>query len=477
MLFNSWPFIFLFLPCLLLGLGAASSESRASLRCLILLAFSLVFYLLWSWQYFFLLLGLIIFNYCCGQAISAANCGRKILVCAILLNLLPLIWFKYSGFIVANLALLLDLDLRFTPPGLPPGISFYTFIQIAWLVSIHRRQFKPMRPVEHALFSCGFAWIISGPIIRQTELASQLRMLPAPLASNLAAGLTLFSLGLAKKCLLADSLAPGADAVFAAAENGWPISCSEAWLGSLSYTFQLYFDFSGYTDMALGAALLAGLRLPQNFNSPYKSTGIIEFWRRWHITLGIWLRDFLYIPLGGNRKGRARQYLNLFLTMLIGGIWHGAGWTFVLWGSLQGAMLAINHGFRATIAGRPVEKWLASLPGRIFCILCTFFLLNLCWVPFRAFSLDGALAVINAMFTPDSALFPHRYFSAWPAFALPPLCAAICWFMPNSNEITSGQSSLLAWRPTTAWATCLAILFFVSLILINRQTTFLYFQF
>lgn len=205
-----------------------------------------------------------------------------------------------------------------------------------------------------------FPYVISGPIVRYEQVGPQFDALADPDAEGLARGFSLFSIGLAKKILLADSIALYADAVFNAAEKAFPLSGAEAWLGSFCYTFQLYFDFSGYTDMALGLGLMLGLRLPENFNSPYKSTGIVDFWRRWHITLSAWLRDFLYIPLGGNRAGRLKQYRNLFLTMLIGGAWHGAGWTFMIWGALHGLMLSVNHFFRAQIKGSRLEAILAS---------------------------------------------------------------------------------------------------------------------
>lgn len=484
MLFNSWLFIFIFLPAFLLAFYI-SSKSGEWAR-IVFFCFSLVFYVLWGWQYFLLFGVLIGMNYLFGRAMS--RCAerpkaRRILAAALVLNILPLAWFKYSWFLAENISLLFDLDWRFTPPGLPAGISFYTFIQIAWLAGIYRGQFRLPDPLSHAIFSAGFPWVISGPIVRYDQLGPQLRA-PAPLeAAGLASGLTLFGLGLGKKCLLADSLGPFADAVFNAAEKNWPLSCPEAWLGSFCYTFQLYFDFSGYTDMALGLGLMIGLRLPENFNSPYKSTGIIDFWRRWHITLGTWLRDFLYIPLGGNRKGRFRQYANLFLTMLIAGIWHGSGWTFMIWGGLHGFMLVVNHAFRALTKTAAMARWLSAAPVRAASILLTFLAVSVCWVIFRAFSLDGALAMLRAMFPPEgmqpggAAWFPNRHFTSWIPFALVAASAFICWLMPNSGQIMRGESGMCAWRANPAWAYALAGLFFGAVVLAGGQTGFLYFQF
>lgn len=522
MLFNSYPFLFCFLPLLLLAWRLAGDLGSSRLA-LVLLAFSTVFYSLWGAGFLLLLAALIAMNYAFGLALAAPDaapvlpakeCGsqtsgakkasgrfsrKTLLALALALNLLPLIWFKYSWFLAQNLALLFDAQWEFIPPGLPLGISFYTFIQIAWLVDVYRRRIIPAGLSRHALFSACFPYVISGPIVRYEQVGPQFDALSALTAENLARGFSLFSLGLAKKVLLADGIALYADAVFNAAEKAFPLSGAEAWLGSFCYTFQLYFDFSGYTDMALGLGLMLGLRLPENFNSPYKSTGIVDFWRRWHITLSAWLRDFLYIPLGGNRAGRLMQYRNLFLTMLIGGAWHGAGWTFMVWGALHGLMLCVNHFFRAGIKGTAAENVLAAAPLRLLSIAFTFLCINFCWVVFRALSLDGALRMYTAMFTGPflaaeqatdgldgtsaflTTLLPNNYFPGWQPLALLALCAVLVWAFPNSREIlrgrTDGSRPRLVWRTSGLWATGLAVLTFVSLILVSRQSTFLYFQF
>lgn len=522
MLFNSYPFLFCFLPLLLLAWRLAGGLGSSRLA-LVLLAFSTVFYGLWGAGFLLLLAALIAMNYAFGLALAAPDeafaippedskgqtpgpkrprgrISRKtLLVLALCLNLLPLLWFKYSWFLAQNVALLFGVEWEFMPPGLPLGISFYTFIQIAWLADVYRRRFVPAGLTRHALFSACFPYVVSGPIVRYEQVGPQFDALSGLTADNLARGFSLFSLGLAKKVLLADGIALYADAVFNAAEKAFPLSGAEAWLGSFCYTFQLYFDFSGYTDMALGLGLMLGLRLPENFNSPYKSTGIVDFWRRWHITLSAWLRDFLYIPLGGNRAGRLMQYRNLFLTMLIGGAWHGAGWTFLAWGALHGLMLCVNHFFRARIKGSTAEKILAAAPLRLLSIAFTFLCINFCWVVFRALSLDGALRVYTAMFTGPfgaaeistqglggisaflAALLPNNYFPGWQPFALLALCAVLVWAFPNSREMLRGRADgslpWLAWRATGLWATGLAVLAFVSLILVSRQSTFLYFQF
>jgi alginate O-acetyltransferase complex protein AlgI len=500
-LFNSYSFMFCFLPLLLLAWWMAGTGGSNRLA-LVLLVFSTVFYALWGMAFLLLLAALIAVNYAFGQALAAPDeafaaksrrLSRKgLFALALVINFLPLVWFKYSGFLVENLALLCNADWRFVSPGLPLGISFYTFIQVAWLLGVYQRRINPEGFLRHALFSSCFPYVISGPIVRYEQMGSQFDTLTGPASEGIARGLSLFSIGLAKKVLLADSIAVYANAVFNAAEGLLPVSGAEAWLGSLCYTFQLYFDFSGYTDMALGIGLMLGLRLPENFDSPYKSTGIVDFWRRWHITLGAWLRDCLYIPLGGNRAGRLVQYRNLFLTMFIGGIWHGAGWTFVVWGALHGLMLCVNHFFRAKIKGGPLERILALAPCRIFFILVTFLCINACWVVFRAVTLSGAMSIYTAMLTGPFAfsvggmtglgtLLPNGYFQGWQPFALLGISAALVWIFPNSREIlrgrTDGSFPRLKWSASGLWAGGLAALTFASLILASRKSTFLYFQF
>ncbi len=505
MLFSSYAFILCFLPLFLIAweVGGRLFPDWPNIRGLILFAFSFLFYSLWGIPSLILLCCMVCLNYGLGQILAHAareesrlfRWRKWLFAGAVALNIAPLAWFKYSLFIMENIALIIGADWRFTPPELPIGISFYTFIQIAWLAGIYKGEAELGSLWRHGLFSCCFPYVVSGPIVRQSQMGWQFDRLCAITAPNLAAGIALFCAGLAKKVLLADNAGFYADAVFNAAARNWPFNGLEAWLGSFFYTFQLYFDFSGYTDMALAIGIMVGLRLPENFNSPYKATCIVDFWHRWHITLSTWLRDFLYIPLGGNRHGKARQYLNLFLTMLIGGAWHGAGWTYIVWGGLHGLMLCVNHAWRLVIRDSPLEKLMASLPLRLACICLTFFCLNLCWVVFRAPSLDCALEMYAAMFTSFAshaaedinagvaggwqAFLPNGLFTGWQPLALLALCAIICWFMPNSREILQGgaKRAIIRWRPTRQWAVCLALLAFVCLAMLGRQSTFLYFQF
>ena len=506
MLFSAYSFLLVFLPLVLVA-RHFSRNWGAERLCLVLLLFSLVFYAVGGGAFLLYLGVMVCANYAFAQAIvpPVANIGtppvnegagprlarKRLLTLAVVCNLAPLVWFKYSAFLGNSLAALLGTDWHFSGHAMPPGISFVTFIQIAWLVGVFQGKFVPAGLGRHALFSSFFPYVISGPIVRYEALGPQFDTLaPAPV-DTLARGVAMFCVGLAKKVLLADSLAVYANAVFNGADRAFPLTCGEAWLGSLCYTFQLYFDFSGYTDMALGLGLMLGLQLPQNFNSPYKATGIVEFWRRWHITLSTWLRDFLYIPLGGNRAGRVRQYRNLLLTMIIGGAWHGAGWLFLVWGALHGVMLCINHFFRLVIKETRMAAIMALLPVRLLCIAFTFFCINFCWVVFRATTLEGAGRIYHAMFTgplvadgADGTLMgalPNHYFNDWQGFALLGVAAIIVWCLPSSHEMFYGKSDgskpWLSFEPNAIWAVAVGLVTFVSLFMAARQATFLYFQF
>lgn len=534
MLFNSYEYIFLFLPPLLALWWLVGSTAPQRLP-LLLLGASLIFYGLWGLPFLVLLLAMVALNYALGCRLatmpddvraddvrpddvklddaaahtddadpeggSASPCrqsrqsrqGRGLsrkgtLALAVVLNLLPLCYFKYSLFFVQNLNALLGSHIVMAHPGLPLGISFYTFLQIAWLVTVYRRQVTPQGLTNYALFTSCFPYVISGPIVRYEQVAPQFAGLQAPQASNLGPAITVFCMGLAKKVLLADTLAAYANNIFNAAEKGFPLTSAEAWVGSLAYTFQLYFDFSGYTDMAIGVALLLGIRLPDNFDSPYKSTGIVDFWRRWHITLSSWLRDFLYIPLGGSRQGKLKQYRNLFLTMLLGGVWHGAGWPFVVWGAVHGAMLTVNHFFRTWIKGRAGEALLGNPLVRVCSIIFTFLCINAAWVVFRAETMTGAVRMYTGMWqglmgglcAPWAVLFQNNYVQGLQPLSLLALSFALVWAFPNTREIVFGRKGgrpWLRWTPSAAWAAGLAGLTFLSLIMLSRKSAFLYFQF
>ena len=403
MLFASFPFLFLFLPILVWLWKLTAGEDKARLSVLLLGA-SLLFGACQGLEALLLLLGLTVVNYLFGLLLAdeghrRRRLGRRgLLLLAVLLNVLVWCRFRHLPALSAWLAQWQDILPVLAPAAMPAGFSFAVLIQLAWLLGVYQRRIRPEGIVRQALFTTCFPYALSGPLVRYEEMGPQLDALEVPQAEDLARGLGLMVLGLAKKVLLADSLAPAADTVFHAAAQGLPLSTAEAWLGALSYTFQIYFDFSGYTDMAVGAALMLGLRLPENFAAPYKATGIVDFWRRWHMTLGRWLHDCLYQPLGGSRHGRVRQYANLLLTMLVCGVWHGAGLTFLLWGALHGLLLLVNHAFRHLLRGSLAERVLALPPLRALCVLVTFLCLTVAWVLFRAGDTGTALHVWQSMF-------------------------------------------------------------------------------
>ncbi len=332
MLFNSLVFIFCYLPLTLGGFFILGRRSPLAAAAWLALA-SLFFYGWWNPVYVGLLAASMVFNYALGVRIVRG--ARGLLTFAIVSNLALLAYYKYANFFVDNLNAAAGTGISLGTIILPLGISFFTFTQIAFLVDAYQGKAREYSFVHYCLFVTYFPHLIAGPILHHAEMMPQFaqRQTYRPDYDKLAAGVTLFVLGLTKKVLIADEVGGYVAPFFDAARSGAALTFLEAWCGALAYTFQLYFDFSGYSDMAVGLSLMFGVRLPINFHSPYKAVNIIEFWRRWHMTLSRFLRDYLYVPLGGSRKGPARRYINLLLTMLLGGLWHGAGWTFVLWGA------------------------------------------------------------------------------------------------------------------------------------------------
>ena len=352
MLFTSGEFLFVFLPITLLVFFAAARFAGKAAAAAWLAVASLVFYGYWRIEHTLLLVISIAVNYGFGEWILRARQGgrpsaRALLIVAIAINLAALAYFKYADFFLRTVAELSGADIPLLGVVLPLGISFFTFTQIAYLVDVHAGKVVERNPIHYALFVTYFPHLIAGPVLHHAEMMPQFRNaeIYRPYLRNFVIGLAFLLMGLAKKVLVADSVAPVANMVFGAGADV-PLAASAAWLGVIAYTLQIYFDFSGYSDMAVGLSLLIGVRLPYNFNSPYQAWNITEFWRRWHMTLSRFLRDYLYVPLGGNRHGRARRYVNLMLTMLLGGLWHGASWTFVIWGGLHGAYLVVNHGWQ-----------------------------------------------------------------------------------------------------------------------------------
>jgi alginate O-acetyltransferase complex protein AlgI len=504
MLFNSPTFLFLFLPVALAGFFLSARLGRGA-AVGFLLAASLAFYAYSGLLNFFLFAGSIAVNFALGYVI--AHVGRHArwwLIVGIVLNLAFIGCFKYVGFLVVTTNQLLSTAFIVPHVLLPVGISFYTFEQISYLIETRQSGRSEPSPARYALFASFFPHLIAGPIIRPHELLPQFS---APGFgrfdwSNFTLGTMFLFFGLFKKVILADGSAIYASPVFNAAQAGAAPGLVESWGAALAYTFQIYFDFSGYSDMAIGLSLLFGIRLPFNFNSPYQATNIIDFWRQWHITLSRFLRDYLYIPLGGNRSGPYRRYVNLMLTMLIGGLWHGANWTFVIWGGLHGVYLLVNHAWRNLRGERPgtfVTQW----AGR----LLTFFLVVVAWVFFRSESFAAASRMLKGMMGQQGLLsgapadpatwlsrlldvFGLTVAAGWPAGGLLQMLwlaamLGIVWLLPNTQQFLLGverpAGARLVWRPTLAWAASLGLLFGVSftysITALNRVSEFIYFIF
>ncbi len=496
MLFNSYAFIFLFMPvtaALYFWIGRRSHD----LAALWLALASLFFYGYWNPVYLPLLLISVAINFGVGRLIAASAAPRSrrgLLVAGLAFNLILLGYYKYVGFLVeaANAA----LGTGFPVPEiyLPLGISFFTFTQIAFLVDVCQRKASEYRAVHYLLFVTFFPHLIAGPILHHKEIMPQFaRARTYRLsASNLAVGLSIFFIGLAKKAVIADGFSPFVAHVFDAARQGTTPGLIEAWSGALAYTLQLYFDFSGYSDMAIGLARLLGIKMPLNFLSPYKAADIIDFWRRWHMTLSRFLRDYLYIPLGGNRRGKARRYLNLMITMALGGLWHGAGWSFAAWGTLHGLYLVANHAWRAATGWLGIRPR-STLWTRSVARLLTFLAVVVGWVVFRADTLTSASHVLAGM-GGAAGTAPRLASTHWNELYLR-LGAGllIVWFAPNTQQIMARYAPslpidrallkarlpgfVLHWRLSVAWAYASAAVACIGILWLGHITEFLYFRF
>src|SRR5437899_3833051 len=451
MLFNSYTFILGFMPLTLLlfhGLRGAGF-ARSSIGLLALL--SLVFYGWWNPIYLLLIVPLMLVNFVLAARIVPRDgrrppAARSLLVLGIVLNLATLGYFKYANFFVDNLNAVAGLDLALGTVVLPIGISFFTFQKIAFLVDAYRDRIDRLNFIDYVLFVTFFPQLIAGPILHHSAVMRQFRDQTPVSMQTVALGVTIFTIGLAKKVLLADTAALYASPLFDAVAAGARPDVLAAWGSALAYTAQLYFDFSGYSDMAIGGGLLFGIRLPINFASPYKAESIIEFWHRWHITLSRFLREYLYVPLGGNRKGPSRRYVNLLITMLLGGLWHGAGWTFVVWGALHGFYLVVNHLWRALrqYFGPETSMGLERRLGQ----LITFVAVVVAWVFFRSEDIGTAVRMLLAMIGNNGLELPASFADHWPGLPVAPgavdtaaallvsaALLAIAWFAPNTQEL------------------------------------------
>ncbi len=417
MLFTTAAFICLFLPITLLGffgIGRLSHVGAAGW----LFAASVFFYGYWMPEFTLLLLGSIVGNFFIGSKIAslvdAADAKHRTqskhwLVLGVAANLALLGYFKYANFFIDNLNAALGTHWDIGRVILPIGISFFTFTQIAFLADAWRKGIREYKFVHYGLFVTYFPHLIAGPVLHHAQMMPQFRQAATYRfnGGNFSAGLAIFALGLFKKIVLADGISPFADAIFLAADAGLSPDFAEAWLGAIAYTLQLYFDFSGYSDMAIGLSWMFNVRLPFNFNSPYRATNISDFWRRWHMSLSQFLRDYLYIALGGNRHGTVRRYANLMITMVLGGLWHGASWSFVIWGFLHGLYLGVNHGFRALCGPARCARLDASKPFTLAAWLLTMLAVIVAWVLFRAETLAGAGRILHSMALATPNATPH----------------------------------------------------------------------
>ncbi|WP_419626513.1 MBOAT family O-acyltransferase [Thiolapillus sp.] len=477
MLFNSAIFLFVFLPAVLFGYHHLQRAGRFEWALHYLLLASLVFYAWWNPIYLALIIGSMVVNYQLGEALRRQR-KRWLLTLGVAFNLILIAIFKYAGFFAQSLDTL-GADLPVPELVLPLAISFFTFQQIAYLVEAWRGTADSAPPLRYALFVVFFPQLIAGPIVHYNEMVPQFSQAETRRTTTdvmFAQGLFLITAGLFKKLIIADYLATWADPVFA---NACQALFFDAWVGALAYTFQLYFDFSGYSEMAMGLALLFGFRLPKNFDSPYRALNIADFWRRWHITLGRFLRNYLYIPLGGSRHGLPRTVMTLIVTMLLGGLWHGAGWTFVAWGGLHGLYLAIHYVWRQLpLRLPPAAAWLV-----------TFLSVMVGWVLFRADSLADAkqllvtLSGINGLHFPESltAVLPENlpiitFAPTSLTVGLEPLLLVVLTVFvatqPNVHELWQARV-----RPNLRWALGTAGLASVAVSQLSKQSVFLYFQF
>ncbi len=464
MLFNSFVFIVIFLPVVFAGYFLLQ-KIRPQFASIYLAIASLFFYAYWNIIYLPILLFSIIFNYLLSIYItpeterSLRPKPRKILfIFGIIFNIALLGFFKYSNFFIENINAVFGSELQLLKILLPLGISFFTFQKIAYLVDCYKGKVHEKNFLRYLLFVTFFPQLIAGPIVHHSEIMPQFAEKEKRKINfdNIAKGLFLFFIGLSKKIIIADTLAGYANQGF---ESTHALSFADSWITSLSYTFQLYFDFSGYTDMAIGLALLFNITLPQNFNSPYKALNIQDFWRRWHMTLSRFLKDYIYIPLGGNRLGEWKNYRNLFLVFLIGGIWHGASWMFVIWGTLHGI---------ATIIHRLWQKTSLKMP-RFLAWFLTFQFINITWIFFRATDIESALRILKGMFLPFQNPFALT-FAVKIVFVLL-LCAGLVFFFKNSHE------RMQKWTPNLLSLLFLFFIFFLSFYHLNSFSEFLYFNF
>lgn len=507
MLFNSFEFLLCFLPVVLIGFYVLARARNLSLVLVWLVGSSLLFHGYWKASYTWLFVVSIGANYLFGLAcrptkglqetVRRTALRRKLaIVLGVIFNIGLLAYFKYAMFFSEVILHATGVFINVGDIILPLAISFYTFQQIAFLVDSYRGFDERYSLLQYASYLAFFPHLIAGPIVHHKTLVQQLSN-PAilfPKMENLLSGVAIVMIGLFKKVVIADGAAAYVDPVFAAA-GGSSVGFIEGWTAAILFSFVIYYDFSGYSDIAIGLARMFNVRFPENFASPYKASSIVDFWNRWHITLSTFLRSYLYIPLGGNRKGQSRQYINLMLTMLIGGLWHGAGVTYIVWGGLHGIFLVITHAWKAycPLHIKRVTRLDAELTGRVL----TYLVVVVAWVFFRAPNLDTATTVLSAM----GGLSGAGSHALQPAgFLNNPTLSSLVWcvallslvnFLPNtqqfmrrfrpvlgnSSDTIEGVASGIAWRFDLPSVVFVVMLGFFAMMQIERVQSFIYFRF
>ena len=473
MLFNSLTFIVFF--AIVAALHHAPLPWRV--KKLNLLVASLIFYGAWSPPFVLLLMLSTVVDWFAARWIAGAKTERlrtMFLALSLAGNLGMLSYFKYGAFALENFtALMKAFGLAYTPPEwnivLPVGISFYTFQTLAYTLDVYLRRANPTRSfLDFALFVTFFPQLVAGPIVRPSQLVPQFAEQKQATQRQFFWGLALMTIGLFEKVVLADTfLAPAVDGAFG---HKGALAPLDAWTGVLAFSGQIFFDFSGYSTTAVGAALCLGFALPNNFLYPYAAIGFSDFWRRWHISLSTWLRDYLYIPLGGNRKGPARTYANLMITMLLGGLWHGANWTFVVWGGLHGLYLGVERILRDAVKPGP---FFASFGFRVAMAAITYFLVNIAWVFFRAQNFDAAALYLASMFGAAKGAEKVLYWNAiLPALAVVAAMVATQWRMRDSS-----MEAVVEKTPVAVIGAALVVMLFALVIAQGSDSAFIYFQF
>lgn len=460
MLFNSYEFLFIFFPIVIIVFYSLSYWSRSFGLSWIILS-SLFFYGFWSFQYLLLIIASVVVNYMLALFIERYK-SKALMIVGIAVNFAVIGWFKYSLFLYSI------LTKGENPPSfieniiLPLGISFFTFQQIAYLINVWRGNERAASLKIHSFIVLFFPHLIAGPLVLYENLATQVRRNATAikyLSINLKIGLFIFAIGLFKKVVVADSLEPFASDLFNYSTlPGVTIGFRDSWLAALTYSLQLYFDFSGYSDMAIGLARMLGFRLPTNFNSPYKAVSIIDFWRRWHISLSLFFRYYVYIPLGGNRSGWKLQLIFVFITFFLIGLWHGASWLFVAWGVSHGLLVGLNHAWRKLTKSTfdsffEVHHWMQNL-YYLIARLVTIATVVILWVPFRSESAKGASNIIVGMMNPffktNTLFFSDGHYYVVLGAAVLSLFAWCC-YAPNLQEFISSYKKLVNSKLIAAW--------------------------